>query len=65
MMNFVCYFIVSTDRQGRLGLGLEAQRGAVLNYIFDRVEILFELIEIKSRKNYNRPALVKALTICR
>jgi len=30
---FIAYFRVSTDRQGKSGLGLEAQREVVLNYL--------------------------------
>jgi hypothetical protein len=30
---FIAYFRVSTDKQGKSGLGLEAQRKAVLDYL--------------------------------
>jgi DNA invertase Pin-like site-specific DNA recombinase len=33
MPDFIAYYRVSTDRQGATGLGLEAQRAAVLRHI--------------------------------
>jgi hypothetical protein len=32
-MRFVAYLRVSTDKQGKLGLGIEAQRGLVNRYL--------------------------------
>ena len=65
MTDFVGYFRVSTDRQGRSGLGLEAQREAVTSYICGRGEMLTEFTEIESGKKNNRPALADALALCR
>ena len=65
MTDFVGYFRVSTDRQGRSGLGLEAQREAVTSYIFGRGEMLTEFTEIESGKKNDRPALADALALCR
>ena len=65
MTDFVGYFRVSTDRQGRSGLGLEAQREAVTSYICGRGEMLTEFTEIESGKKNDRPALADALALCR
>ena len=46
---FVAYFRVSTDRQGKSGLGLEAQRKAVLDYLNGGSwELVQEFVEVES-----------------
>lgn len=71
---FVAYYRVSTDKQGRSGLGLEAQREAVSRYLAGRGQgqggsdpvLLEEFTEIESGKQHtNRPALAAALELCR
>jgi DNA invertase Pin-like site-specific DNA recombinase len=63
---FVAYYRVSTDRQGRSGLGLEAQQSAVRNYLIGGDwELIGEFTEIESGKHADRPELVKALERCR
>jgi DNA invertase Pin-like site-specific DNA recombinase len=63
---FVAYYRVSTDRQGRSGLGLEAQQKAVRDYLNGGAwEIVGEFTEVESGKNADRPQLSKALDTCR
>src|SRR4249920_820972 len=63
---FVAYFRVSTDRQGKSGLGLEAQRDSVLNYLDGgRWTLIAEFTEIESGKRNDRPELEKALAACK
>jgi DNA invertase Pin-like site-specific DNA recombinase len=63
---FVAYYRVSTDRQGRSGLGLDAQRRAVTDYLNGGSwELIGEFTEIESGKHSDRTELVKALAKCR
>ena len=59
---FVAYYRVSTDRQGRSGLGLDAQREAVAGQV-QRAggEIVVDFTEIESGKRADRPELHAAL----
>jgi Resolvase, N terminal domain len=64
---FIAYYRVSTTRQGKSGLGLEAQHSAIMTYLnggnWDLIE---EFTEVESGKRVkNRPALAAALAACR
>ncbi len=60
--SFVSYLRVSTDRQGRSGLGLEAQRAAVEDYLNGGSwTLLEEYVEVESGKKNDRLQLAKAL----
>lgn len=63
---FVCYYRVSTGKQGKSGLGLEAQKAAVTTYLNGGDwQIVDEYTEVESGKRSDRPALDKALAAAR
>lgn len=62
MCRVVTYYRVSTEGQGRSGLGLEAQRRAVFSLCEGRGwDVVAEFTEIESGKREDRPELAKAL----
>lgn len=65
MTRFVAYYRVSTDRQGQSGLGLEAQRAAVMGFVTGRGELTAEFTEVESGRKAERPQLTAALDACR
>lgn len=64
--NFIAYYRVSTDKQGKSGLGLEAQKAAVANYLNGGSwELVAEYTEIESGKKSDRPELAAAVAACK
>ena len=65
-INCIAYFRVSTDRQGKSGLGLEAQKKSVNRYL-ESVgwKLIGEFVEVESGKRKNRPQLAAALQACK
>ena len=62
-MKFIAYYRVSTKQQGQSGLGLEAQRKAVLDHIGQQP--LSEFVEVESGRKADRPQLVEAMKMAR
>ncbi len=61
---FIAYYRVSTDKQGRSGLGLEAQQEAVRSYLNGGSwQLVDEVVDVKSGKRNDRPKLAKALRL--
>jgi DNA invertase Pin-like site-specific DNA recombinase len=63
---FVSYLRVSTKKQGESGLGLDAQRTAIANYLNGGSHTLIqEFVEIETGKKDKRPQLLRALELCK
>lgn len=61
---YVAYLRVSTQKQGYSGLGLEAQREIIMNYLKD-IEPISEFVEVESGRHNDRPKLKEALGLCK
>ena len=64
--NIISYLRVSTDRQGKSGLGLDAQRDAIARFAeAEGLDVLAEFVEVETGKGTDaldrRPVLGEAL----
>ena len=66
MTKAVSYIRVSTDRQGKSGLGLEAQQSKVGDMAREKgLDLVKEYREVQTGKSRKRPQLEKALQYCK
>jgi DNA invertase Pin-like site-specific DNA recombinase len=66
MVKYVSYLRVSTQRQGQSGLGVEAQRNCVVQFIASSGGTLIaEFVEIESASGKARPILVQSIALAR
>lgn len=63
-MRYVAYYRVSTKGQGQSGLGLEAQKKSVKQFI-NEGNLLHEFIEIESGRKNDRTVLHEAIALCK
>jgi DNA invertase Pin-like site-specific DNA recombinase len=61
MARYVAYFRVSTEKQGKSGLGLAAQHSLIERFLSDGDEMIAEYVEVQSGKNDERKELWKAI----
>ncbi len=64
-MKYVIYYRVSTKKQANSGLGLEAQKTIVENYLKGSSIVIAEFTEVETGKSSNRPQLNNALACCK
>ena len=65
MMKYVAYYRVSTAKQGKSGLGLEAQKETVRAFVEKVGELIGEYVEVQSGRKDNREELWKAIRLAK
>lgn len=69
MKHYVVYLRVSTEEQGKSGLGLEAQKRDIDLFLSNYSDIPFEVLgtftDVLSGKNADRPELAKAIALAK
>jgi DNA invertase Pin-like site-specific DNA recombinase len=63
LTKYVAYYRVSTQKQGRSGLGVEAQEAAVKGFLAaqPRAKLIGSYVEVESGKRDDRPQLMRAM----
>jgi len=64
-MKYVAYYRVSTAKQGKSGLGLEAQKENVRAFVENEGELIGEYLEVQSGRKDTREELWKAIRLAK
>ena len=59
---YVAYFRVSTEKQGKSGLGLASQHSVIERFLSDGDEVVAEFVEVQMGKNDERIEVWRAIT---
>lgn len=65
MIRYISYYRVSTQKQGKSKLGLEAQKTSVKAFLNNQDVLIAEYEEVESGKKNNRLELLKAIEHCK
>ena len=65
MTDYVAYYRVSTEKQGRSGLGLAAQKAKVSSFLSANDQVLGEYVDVQSGRKDNRTELNEALAVAK
>ncbi len=61
MGRYIAYYRVSTEKQGKSGLGLASQRHLIERFTSDAGEVIAEYVEVQSGKDDKRVQLWNAI----
>lgn len=65
MAKFIAYFRVSTERQGKSGLGLAAQQRKITDFVEGAGALIAEFCDIQSGRDDSRTELQKAIQLAK
>ncbi|MET4455451.1 recombinase family protein [Bradyrhizobium sp. RT3b] len=65
MTNFISYFRVSTERQGKSGLGLAAQQRKISEFVSGAGTLIAEFCDVQSGKDDSRVELHRAIQLAK
>ena len=65
MVNFIAYYRVSTERQGKSGLGLAAQHRKISDFVEGTGTLIAEFCDVQSGRDDSRIELHRAIQLAK